>query len=556
MKSIQTKIIIIIISILAIFGTSAFIIAYNNTKTVLDEEMKTFLNLTGDKEKKEIDELLNSVEQSVNTIYNYAYQELDKNPELLIHPKEKDLYRDDIESISDNIAKNTEGALSIYFRFNPDDYGGVDGFWYCYNYETNTWYNHEITDMSKYDKDDVERVGWYYIPVNHGHPVWMNTYYNQNLEKEMFSYVVPFIRDDYTVGVVGMDIDVGLIRDSVSKISLYENGEAFLLQENGDVVYHKDYPEGCAFSELKEYEQENVKIILENEYDKVITYQRSDNIQRRAVLKKLKNGMVMGIYVPLSEVNKPQNQLLERYLIFMLIMLLAACIVCVIWIRTVIKPLKKLTNVVKKYKEGKLDTEIDIYSKDEVGVLADSFRQTAKSLNEYIKVVNDQAKTDTLTGLNNNSAYSEMEDAINRQIKEGDISFTVVVLDINNLKKVNDKYGHKDGDELIITVAHAIEEAFGKRAAFRIGGDEFVALLRNAEKSFVDECINKTRELINDHNKKYSPDDWRSNISVAIGMSEYRKDVDNSYIDVFNAADEKMYENKKEIKEIMNSDVL
>ncbi len=551
MKSIQTKIIIIMISILVVFGTSAYVIAYNNTNAVLNEEMETFLNLTGDKEKEKIDEMLRSIEQSVNTIYNYAYEELDKDPSILKKPSKKMAYRNEIEVISQNIAKNTVGAVTIYFRFNPEDYGGVDGFWYCYDKKSQTWSRHTITDMSKYDKNDVERVGWYYIPVNQGRPVWMNTYYNQNIGIEMFSYVVPFILDDYTVGVVGMDVDVNLIRESVSDISLYESGKAFIIQENGDVVYHEHHPDGCTFNELNEREQTNVKKLLESEYDEVIPYPIDENIDRRVVLKKLKNGMIMGIYVPFSEVNKPQNLLLKRYLLFMLIMLFIAITVCIVWIRTVIKPLKKLNDVVKEYKDGKFETEIDINSTDEVGVLADSFRQTAKSLNEYIGLVNNQAKTDSLTGLNNGSAYNAMEEAVNRQIAEGDIEFSVVVIDINDLKKVNDKYGHKDGDELIITVAHAIEEAFGKRASFRIGGDEFVALLRFASESKVVECINKTREIINNHNSQFSSDDWRSNISVAIGMSKYNKDVDKCYSDVFNAADEKMYENKKEIKESM-----
>ncbi len=551
MRSIQTRIIIIMISILVVFGTSAFIIAYNNTKTVLDEEMKIFLNLTGDKEKKNIDEMLRSVEQSVKTIYNYAYQELDKDPSILNNTKKKDEYSEEIELISKSIAKNTEGAVSVYQRFNPDDYGPADGFWYYYDYKSQTWADHAITDMSKYDKDDIERVGWYYIPISKKNPVWMDTYYNQNLEMEMFSYVIPFIRNDYVVGVMGMDIDVGIIRKSISDISLYESGKAFIIQENGDVIYHEDYPEGCSFENLNENAKETVKEVLESEYDKVLDYKREDNVERKLVLKKLKNGMIMGIYVPISEVNEPQNLLFKRYLIFVLIMLFISIVICVLWIRTVIGPLKKLTKVVEKFEEGDFDIKIDVHSKDEVGVLADSFRKTAKFLKEYISVINSQAKTDSLTGLNNGSAYNAMEEAVNRQINEEDIAFTVVVIDINNLKKVNDKYGHKDGDELIIIVANAIESAFGKRASFRIGGDEFVALLRYTDKDKVVECINKTRELIDANKENYPADDWRSNISIAIGMAEYRKDIDKSYNDVFIAADENMYENKKNMKERM-----
>ena len=356
----------------------------------------------------------------------------------------------------------------------------------------------------------------------------------------MFSYVVPFILDDYTVGVVGMDVDVNLIRESVSDISLYESGKAFIIQENGDVVYHEHHPDGCTFNELNEREQTNVKKLLESEYDEVIPYPIDENIDRRVVLKKLKNGMIMGIYVPFSEVNKPQNLLLKRYLLFMLIMLFIAITVCIVWIRTVIKPLKKLNDVVKEYKDGKFETEIDINSTDEVGVLADSFRQTAKSLNEYIGLVNNQAKTDSLTGLNNGSAYNAMEEAVNRQIAEGDIEFSVVVIDINDLKKVNDSLGHKAGDLYIRANARTIADAlksFGK--VYRTGGDEFMFIGKNLE---------KCQEVLSGLQKQDKTDIQYGSFNLAFAFGLVEKNKDEDVHGAAERADKLMYINKVAIK--------
>ncbi len=536
------------VGILVIFGSVAFVIAYSNTKTVLDENMETVLNLTGDKEKKNLDESLRSMEQSVNTIYNYAYQELENDPEILDNEEKRTAFMKEFGIISNNIAKNTVGALTIYYRFNPAKYGGTCGFWYVYDQETGEWVDWPVTDMSKFDKNDAARVGWYYIPVKQKMPMWMNSYFNENIGIEMFSYVVPFFLGDIEVGVVGMDIDERLMRESVSGITAYETGKALLFEDNGYVVYHEEYPDGCSFSDLTEHEQELVKFLLESEYDEVLPFVRDDGTERRIVLKKLRNGMILGIYVPLSEVNKPQNILLQRYLIFICVMLFASIITCIIWIRSVTQPLKELTRVVKECESGRFDTEISIKGRDEVGVLADSFRHMTGPLKGYIEVINNQAKTDALTGLNNSSAYSQMEEAVNSRIAGGKISFSVVVIDIIDLKKVNDSYGHKDGDELIRLVADAIEKAFGRRAVFRIGGDEFVALLRDTDEEHVTACMDKVNEILKANNAEHSGEKWRGNVSAAMGMAEYREGVDKSYVDVFNTADEKMYENKRKMK--------
>jgi len=429
------------ISILVIFGTVSFFISYNNTKTVLDENMETILNLTGDNEKKKLDEKLRSIEQSVTTIYNYAYQELEREPEILNDEDKREAFLEDFGLISENVAKNTVGTMSTYLRFNPAVYGGTCGFWYLLNYDSGIWEEMPVTDMSQYDKNDMTNVGWYYIPIEQKMPIWMDPYFNENLGIEISSYVIPFYFSGFEVGIIAMDTDIQDIRNSVSEITAYDSGKAFLIESNGDVVYHELHPLGCNFSDLDNEEQDLIKAVLESGFNEVLSF-TIDGTELRLVLKKPRNGMILGSYVPLGEVTKPQTILLQRYLAFMCIMLFLAIGTCIIWIRSVTQPLKELTRMVKECESGRFDTELSINSKDEVGVLADSFHHMAQALKSYIDLINNQAKTDALTGLNNSSAYSQMEEALNNHICESSVSFTVVVIDVNNLKKVNDTYGH------------------------------------------------------------------------------------------------------------------
>lgn len=95
-----------------------------------------------------------------------------------------------------------------------------------------------------------------------------------------------------------------------------------------------------------------------------------------------------------------------------------------------------------------------------------------------LSVARRMAIVDSLTGVKNKHAYVQWEEKINSKIKSGQQEpFAVVVCDVNNLKAVNDLYGHKEGDVCIKKACARICNIFSHSPVFRIGGDEFVAIL-------------------------------------------------------------------------------
>ena len=82
----------------------------------------------------------------------------------------------------------------------------------------------DLTDISQYDSDDMEHVGWYYQPIANGKETWINPYYNQNMDEEIISYVIPIIIDGNVIGIVGMDISTTLLYDHTKEVRVYENG--------------------------------------------------------------------------------------------------------------------------------------------------------------------------------------------------------------------------------------------------------------------------------------------------------------------------------------------
>lgn len=156
------------------------------------------------------------------------------------------------------------------------------------------------------------------------------------------------------------------------------------------------------------------------------------------------------------------------------------------------------------------------------------------------------ARRDELTGVKNKNAYQEFEDQIQKRIdaKDGIMPFAILVADINNLKMINDTYGHKAGDEHIKTASKMICDVFVHSPVFRVGGDEFAVVLNGEDYFNREKLLKSLRAKILKNIKK--PD----GVVIATGMSEFDSRSDKSISNVFERADSKMYENKNFLKYI------
>ena len=152
----------------------------------------------------------------------------------------------------------------------------------------------------------------------------------------------------------------------------------------------------------------------------------------------------------------------------------------------------------------------------------------------------NEANVDALTGVKNKHAYANIENQIDKMIKEGTApEFAMVVLDINGLKNVNDTLGHKAGDEFIQKGCKIICDVFRHCPVFRIGGDEFAVIIQGNSYQYVDKIM-QVWEKTNEENIKNDA------VVIAAGMARYEDD--KKVEAVFAKADALMYENKKKLK--------
>lgn len=208
------------------------------------------LQLSGSLSAQDLNDTISRVEQSVNTLSDMVLREMDFE-EFKKDKSYADEYTEAIAGEVENFALHTEGAITAYIRYNQEYSNPTSGLFFTRNFLEESFGQATPTDFTMYDENDDAHVGWYYIPVRNGAPMWMSPYLNENINVYMISYVVPLFSEDGTsIGIIGMDIDFWQITNAIDEIQLFDTGYGFLTDNQGFVYYHKELEMGQNISEL------------------------------------------------------------------------------------------------------------------------------------------------------------------------------------------------------------------------------------------------------------------------------------------------------------------
>lgn len=267
--------------------------------------------------------------------------------------------------------------------------------------------------------------------------------------------------------------------------------KSFPLNEPGpEIVYVNK-----AFTELTGYTQEDVsgnnpRMLQTNETD-----EETKNIIRQGLER----------HVPVRATVKNYSKTGEEY-----------------WLDLSIMPLRNSQGIVSHF----------------VAIQRDVTEQ--KNIEQKLEVL---SRKDPLTGLLNRRSLDEiLENELSRFKRSGEI-YSLLVLDIDHFKLINDNYGHSTGDVAIQTITQSCESnlrLYDKMA--RVGGEEFCVLLPLSNKKVAYAIAEKLREVVS--NASITTRNGDISITVSIGVSE----VENTDIDhtaVLKRADENMYKAKK-----------
>jgi len=211
-----------------------------------------------------------------------------------------------------------------------------------------------------------------------------------------------------------------------------------------------------------------------------------------------------------------------------------------------IKPLSDLGEVLKPidFESNIIDfTKLDgfyYHNNDEIGVLVEKFKTLSDVLVARVDRVNIEtykSEHDGLSGLYNRVRYQNTKDYY-----ESCNNVCIVYIDVNNLKKMNDIFGHEAGDILIKKVSSKLKFFDGIGDCYRMGGDEFMVVIANKPRK---ECINlisKWYSTVGCLNRK--DDGFRCMVAYGVVFGGLNSDMDA----LVKEADEKMYRHKVRIK--------
>ncbi len=191
----------------------------------------------------------------------------------------------------------------------------------------------------------------------------------------------------------------------------------------------------------------------------------------------------------------------------------------------------------------------EIYSDDHVRLMETISAQAAVSIRNALSFESyeENSLTDPLTGLPN-SRFMFM--AFEQNVKKAERfkeNMAVLVMDLNNFKQINDRYGHKVGDDVLIKVSKILQKEMRKYdTCIRYAGDEFVAFLYNADREVTEKIVTRIKKSV--HNLLVRVRSGKEvRLGVSVGMSMYPEDG-CELNQLFTVADSQMYNDKFESK--------
>jgi diguanylate cyclase (GGDEF)-like protein len=178
-----------------------------------------------------------------------------------------------------------------------------------------------------------------------------------------------------------------------------------------------------------------------------------------------------------------------------------------------------------------------------IGLLADQAAVAISNASLH-KIVAEQANTDSLTGLPNRRALEDRLQEEIRYAKSMNSQFSVVMMDLDGFKAVNDMFGHVIGDEVLHSVFNYLAE--NMRATdflARYGGDELTLVMRDTGLDTATTVTNKLVELMKSYHFPF-PENKRADLGITAGIAVYPIHAQNAG-DLLRAADASLYQGKK-----------
>ena len=186
--------------------------------------------------------------------------------------------------------------------------------------------------------------------------------------------------------------------------------------------------------------------------------------------------------------------------------------------RNITRPLETLATAAARIEQGDYSAPVDLRRADEIGVLASSLNHMRGSIADREKRILKLAYEDPLTDLANRSRFSDELELAITQAALGDLKLTILMMDLDRFKYVNDTLGHGVGDHVLREVSARLQRTVTNAECIaRLGGDEFAILVRHADDDFAETA----REIIAALEAPILYEGQPLDVGTSIGIAHY-----------------------------------
>lgn len=402
MKSIKTKIVLVVLMCSLISTVICGSISIVESSRAAKENSGDRMKLLCENQGQKLNGMMQQVSQSVDTLYDLAVSELGDFEKFKTDASYVDEYSQRIAPMLEQTAVHTQGAMSVYIRYNPQFTEPTSGLFYTRDSADSEFKEIEPTDFSMFEPDDLEHVGWYYIPVGNGQPTWMEPYLNSNINVYMISYVIPIFVDGESVGIIGMDIDFSAFTNVLETSGIFDTGYAFLANEQGNIMHHKELETGSSMAEAG-LEAIAASLALPDQ-EMAIQQYTWQGVKKSMCYMSLVNGMRFILTAPTSEFAAQAKTMRMLILLGALIAMAVAVVVGFFISISLTKPIRQINAIVgetAKFNFTHYKSSESLYKKkDETASMAHSLHDMRDSLRGMVE--------------NIRQAYMEMADSMDR----------------------------------------------------------------------------------------------------------------------------------------------
>ncbi|WP_042272997.1 bifunctional diguanylate cyclase/phosphodiesterase [[Clostridium] dakarense] len=479
-KFILILLIIIMIPII-IFST---VQVYSSKKNII-EQVKEEMHYQIDLLDKVLVKYVLTIEQNINYLQTQIELDEDKDLDKLL---KKSMY---------NLNRNSDSIEHIYLA--------LEGGYIYLDSDANLPKNYNHLKRPFY-KDAIK---------NKDEPVLSSIYKWEDKNIITLSKAIKY-KDDIN-GVLGIDINIDKISKLAKVVSNKKYMDTLILDSQGNIISDsnnkvKDINSIKAINynmydinKMDKYK--NIKLALNKNNNYIIDYKKS-KVNGVSIIKLVDRNYI---------INQFNKTIKNIGLIFGGIIILTTASV-IFLCNKVWSPMKYIISMAQSIKNGNYNVK-KIYNKEnEFGLIEDSLYSMSNQVKKVQSQLEILAYSDTLLQINNKNKFFNR---INKILKKEGKYGSILVIDINNFKLFNEKFGYGNGDTFLKKIVKYLLTVTDEENLFRYGDDEFIILLEDDNKANALDIVSKIHRRFE---KTWNINEINYTIKVTILISDYNSD--------------------------------